>query len=303
MAKTTKLKISGMTCQSCVKLIEQRVAKLKGVKKVKVDLVKETATVTGTAKKADIAAAIQKMGFGVDGKKAKPQGFWQGLAYGIIPHIGCIAFIIGSVFGVTLLMQFFKPVLMNRWFFHFLVAFSFLAATVGSALYLRSNGLLSWQGMKRKKGYLATMYGATIGINLALFLLIFPLLANVQVVSASSATGLAAGSSNLASLTMEVDIPCPGHAPLISNELKGVPGVAEIKYSFPETFQVYYDGESSTKEAMLALEVFDEYPATVTNDGSPAASLAPVAKSYGAGSSCSGSCGGSCGRPTCGCGG
>ena len=45
-------------------------------------------------------------------------GWKSGLLYGLIPHIGCIAFIIGSILGVTVLMQFFKPLLMNRYFFH-----------------------------------------------------------------------------------------------------------------------------------------------------------------------------------------
>ena len=56
--------------------------------------------------------------------RKKPNSFWQGLLYGLIPHTGCILFIISSVLGATVLMQFFKPLLMNRYIFHALIGVS-----------------------------------------------------------------------------------------------------------------------------------------------------------------------------------
>lgn len=40
-------------------------------------------------------------------EKKKPKGFLVGLIYGLIPHIGCIGFIIFSILGVTTATIFF----------------------------------------------------------------------------------------------------------------------------------------------------------------------------------------------------
>ena len=184
----------------------------------------------------------------------------QGLTYGLIPHIGCIAFIIVSVLGVTVLTQLFKPLLMNRYFFYILILISLGFATISSVLYLRKNQLLGLNGIKRKWKYLSTMYGSTIGINLILFLLVFPLLANV---STSPATALANNQNTISSVTLRVDIPCSGHASLISQELKSINGVIDIKFNFPNVFEVKYDSTKTSKEQILALDVFKTYGATV----------------------------------------
>ncbi|HQM95295.1 MAG TPA: hypothetical protein PLJ66_06380, partial [Methanofastidiosum sp.] len=60
------------------------------------------------------------------------------MVYGLVPHIGCIGFIVGSVLGVSVLMQFFRPLLMSRYFFYGLVALSLGFATVSVVLYLRN---------------------------------------------------------------------------------------------------------------------------------------------------------------------
>ncbi len=276
--KQETIPVKGMTCQSCVKNIKRGVGKLDGVRDVKVDLLEHTATVSYDGRRIalkDIEGEIATLGYSTaNSQKGGSSGVWQGVAYGLVPHLGCIAFIIGSIVGSTLLIQLAKPLLMNRYFFHILVAISFAFATAGILLYLRSNGLLSWRGAKRKAGYISTMYGTTIGVNLLLFLIIFPALANVSVASTASeaqnaGNGLAGGvasTANLASFTMTVDIPCPGHAPLISSEVKSVTGVRGIAYSFPKTFTVTYDPAVTSKEAVLALDVFQEYPATMVSE-------------------------------------
>jgi hypothetical protein len=226
------------------------------------------------------------------------KGLWQGIIYGLIPHIGCIAFIIGSILGVTILMQFFKPLLMNRYFFHYLFLVAIVFATFSSYLYLRKQKCLSVEGIKKKRSYLIMMYGSTIVINLVLFLLIFPYLANITGnVSAAEIEGLSV-------LKVSVNIPCPGHAPLISNEVKTIYGVAGSDYSFPNDFEIYYDSSKTNKEEILSLEVFDEYSAIILSE-SVSTDYKPVQTSSPAGS-CSGgcggpgTCGGSCGSPTCG---
>ncbi|MFH1683006.1 MAG: heavy-metal-associated domain-containing protein [Candidatus Woesearchaeota archaeon] len=279
--------VKGMHCHSCEVLIKDRLAEL-GVK-TRVDLTEDKVDVLYNPEKIDltkIKSEIRSLGYKVDGKKNK-NSFWQGLMYGLIPHIGCIAFIIGSILGVTVLMNFFKPLLMSRYFFHALMGVSIGFATLSSALYLRKNHLFSWKGAKKKWGYLSTMYGSTIGINLLLFLVIFPMLAN-----ASSGEINTAG---LSSLNLAVDIPCPGHAPLITEELKTIAGVKETKFSFPKNFEVWYDPSITNYQEILSLEVFKSYPATVL-EGTVAES------SENAPASCCG--GSSCGSSTesCGCG-
>jgi len=200
--------------------------------------------------------------------KNRNLNLFEGVVYGLIPHTGCIAFIICSVLGVTLLTELFRPLLMNRWFFHILIIISIGFATLSSAFYLRKNGLLSFAGAHRKWRYLSTMYGSTIGVNLVLFMLVFPLLANVPTVSAAVAVaginGTARGENSL--IKLAVDIPCPGHAPLISGELKSIQGVLGARFSFPNIFDVLYDSSKTSKKSILEIAVFKEYPATVLEE-------------------------------------
>ncbi len=197
------------------------------------------------------------------GEKKESKGLLQGIAYGLIPHIGCIAFIIGSIFGVTILMQYFKPLLMNRYFFHVLILISLGFATLSSALYLKRNGSLSINNAKKRWKYLVTMFGSTIGINLILFMLIFPMLANVSIGGTPTGTVVADIDNELSTLTISVDIPCPGHSPLISNELKTIDGVTDIEFSFPNNFKITYDSAKTSTEEILKLDVFNTYAATI----------------------------------------
>ena len=234
-------------------------------------------------------------------KEYKGNNPLTGLAYGLFPHIGCIAFIIASILGVTILMQFFRPFLMNRYIFHYLILLSVVFATISSLFYLRKNKCLCWSGIKRKKGYLSIMYGSTIGINLLLFLVVFPLTANLT-------SGL--GDQNLddASLAiLNVDIPCSGHVPLISNELKTIDGVIGSSYTFPYEFKVYYDSKKTNLDEILDLKVFVPYPATVISSttNSEVQSQTEFSQSTNIQGGCArgcggaGTCAGSCGSPTC----
>lgn len=309
--------VGGMHCKSCTSLIESKIGSLNGVENVKASLIENKAFVrfdSGKISLAKIKEEIRDLGYstgetggdgpGGPGKAEKKMTFAQGVAYALVPHIGCIAFIIGSVLGASLLMEFFKPLLMNRWFFHILVAISIGFATLSSAFYLRKNGLLSRAGMMRKWQYLSTMYGSTVGINLLLFLVIFPMLANVSSVSATGAIVGADISAGNAIIKMAVDIPCPGHAPLISEELKTIGGIVGVKYSFPNIFDVAYDSTVTSKGEMLSLAVFREYPATVLEESSTLESIGEFEQQPATiGGACCGGAG--CAGPSggCGCGG
>jgi hypothetical protein len=111
-------------------------------------------------------------------------------------------------------------------------------------------------------------------------------------------------------LKMKVDIPCPGHAPLISGELKSLDGVVSVKYSSGHTFDVYYDSSKVLSKDMLALKVFQTYTPTVLEEKMSAISVSDIGDPAGGNSGqiatgCGGSCGGGCGSggSGCGCGG
>ena len=234
-----------------------------------------------------------------DSSYKKGEGVKQALIYGLVPHLGCIAFIIASILGATALMGIFKPLLMNRYIFYVLILISIGFATLSSVLYLRKKKLLNWNGIKKKKGYLGTMYGLTIGINLLLFFVIFPLTANASI--GGDLTGAVIANGNFNEILLEVDIPCPGHAPLISEELKTIEGVVSIDYGFPDKFTVIYDSAITDKLEILNLEVFDSYPANVLSESS-LSSPEQVTTGTTPASSCGDSCGGgsSCGGSSCG---
>lgn len=317
-----------MRCTSCEKLIENCVSALNGVHSIKVDFVEERAHVNydpGITNIQTIKSEIEKIGYTCEcepgnecaensenaaekeEKKCSSYGcVKQGIVYGLVPHIGCIAFIVGSVLGVTVLTGLFKPLLWNPYFFHILFLLSFVFATISSVFYLRKNRLLSLKGAKRKWRYLSTMYGSTMGINLVLFMLIFPLLANISLSSPTGAVaGLSDGASTLSSLSLQVAIPCPGHAPLISQELKAIDGVSDIQFSFPNIFNVRYNSVKTSKQQILALEVFETYKATVLSESqSQQNSILGNSAPAGSGGGCCGG-GGGCGSSgsRCGCGG
>jgi hypothetical protein len=196
----------------------------------------------------------------------KGKGFLLGLLYGLVPHTFCILFIVLSVLGATAATSVVKRFLYIPYLFQVIVGLSFVFATVSAVLYLRRNGILSWRGARFRWRYLTLLYGTTIAINLLFFMVIFPLVANVDYRPVPVAAAAGGGAAQFAAVgsevvTLEVNIPCPGHAPLIMDELKKLDGITEIKYQFPNAFRVQYDPSRLTVQGMLSLEVFREFPA------------------------------------------
>jgi hypothetical protein len=220
--------------------------------------------------------------------KKESKGILSGIAYGLIPHTGCIAFILFTILGVTTATAFFKPLLLNAYFFYILIGLSFVFATISAAIYLRKHDLFHFHGVKRKWKYLSILYGTTIGINLALFMFIFPIAANMTM-----ATPTGAFIGDLSEITLKVNIPCPGHAPLISEELKTISGIKSINFKFPNYFDVSYDSSTSQQEILL-LDVFDVYPATITEGAIDETPEQPAPRGCSRCGGCSGACGGTC---------
>ncbi|MCX6821063.1 MAG: cation transporter [Candidatus Aenigmarchaeota archaeon] len=290
--KDETIEIKGMHCNSCVKLIESKLSRLKGVERVKVSLPDEQASVRYDPKHISVAAMeqeIRELGYGAgpegsftaSGPPASGRGrtVLQAVAYGLVPHIGCIGFIVATVLGVTVATQFFKPLLMNPYFFYILIGVSFAFATVSSLIYLKNQGFItlgrigeelelnvSKNTLQKKWKYLTTMYGTTIGINLALFLFVFPMLANFSFAASSGVPTGDFGAGALSTIRLQVQIPCTGHAPLISGELKTLPGIRSVTFSGSNTFDVSYDPSATSKADILGLEVFKTYAATEVSE-------------------------------------
>lgn len=234
----------------------------------------------------------------------KEKGFLKGILYGLAPHTVCIAFVIFTILGATTATALLKPLLLNPYFFYILIGLSFIFATISAIFYLKRNGILSFPGIKKKWRYFSILYGATIFVNLLFFMVIFPMVANLNLNPFRQSAALIETSVS-SSLTLKVDIPCPGHAPLITTELLKINGVKEVKFSFPNLFDVKYNSLKTSKEEMLSLKVFNAYKATVINETTSQTDnpqpLTNPEQPLGNSSGCR-SCGGVAGGCGCGCG-
>jgi len=182
----------------------------------------------------------------------KKNGVSKGLMYGLIPHAGCIAFIALTVLGMTAATTLLQPMMLNPYFFYMLIALSFVLATASAAVYLKRGGSLSRSGARSNWKYLATLYSTTIAVNLVMFLVIFPYAAN--------ATGNTS-TEGMDSLRLQVNIPCSGHASLIKGELMKVDGVKSVRFDLPNIFEVGYDATTTSKEKIMSIGIFKDYPA------------------------------------------
>jgi hypothetical protein len=191
------------------------------------------------------------------------KGILRGIFYGLLPHTFCIAFAVFTIIGTTAATAILKPLLMNRFFFYILIALSFVFASLSAAFYLKRNGILSREGVKRKWRYLIILYGTTIIVNLLFFMVIFPALANMKSNNLSPSLQTAQMEGSQSFLTLKVEVPCSGHAPLIIDELSKIDGIEKVKFRSPNLFDVTYNSNKTNKEIILSLEIFKTYKATI----------------------------------------
>lgn len=189
------------------------------------------------------------------------KSFIQGIFYGLSAHTFCILFVIFSTIGAATATTLLRPLLLNENFFYFLVVLSFVFATLSAIFYLRRNDILSIEGVKRKQNYLFILYSTTVFVNLLLFLVIFPLTANLDF--SFSNKSVAGSSISSSMITLRVNIPCSGHAGLITGDLRTIKGVEKVVFRFPSYFDVYYNQKNTSEKEILSLEVFKTYQATV----------------------------------------
>lgn len=200
-------------------------------------------------------------------KRNSGKGILSGLLSGLIPHFFCIAFAVFSIIGAATATTFLKKFLLIPNFFYFLIAISLLLATISSAVYLRKTDCLCPSGIKNKWKYISTLYSATILINLLMFFIVLPALANMNSQKESkenaSSPEVIGRENNLSRLSIDVEIPCSGHASLIIDEIKKNCFVDYVKFSMPNKFEIKYDPSKTTPEKIASLEIFKTYPAKI----------------------------------------
>lgn len=202
-------------------------------------------------------------------KEKRGKGILKGILYGLTPHVFCIAFVVFSILGATTATTLLKPLMLNPYFFYILVGLSLVFATVSAGFYLKRNKILSLQGAKRQWKYLSILYGTTILVNLIFFMVIFPLAANLKSgLTLTEAVKVVAGGKSEVQvsgplITLQVEIPCSGHAPLIIGELEKINGVENVNFRIPNLFDVNYNSAKTSENKILALEIFKTYQAKI----------------------------------------
>lgn len=268
--KRDTFEIKGMTCNSCVKRIENKISKLNGVRKISVDLDKKNAYVEFDESKInilEIKESVFKLGYKVEGVD-KDRGILKGILYGLLPHTGCFAFILLTILGLTAGATFLRP-LLNTYFFYGLIGFSLILATISAIFYLKKHASLSKEGIKKKWKYLSILFGTTIVMNILFLTVIFPLATNATFASSPTnsidlnSPNTNQSNTNISQITLQVNIPCSGHVFLINSEVTKDPGVINVDFKAPQNFTIYYDKTKTTKENILNNPIFKEFPAKI----------------------------------------
>lgn len=192
-------------------------------------------------------------------QKSPKEGFLAGILYGLMPHSFCLAFILFSIIGTAVATAFLKKFLLLPYLFPILVVLSIILAAFSSFLYLKRADCLCVQGLKDRWKYIAVLFSSTIAVNLLVFFAIIPLAVNIN------PEKMAVQSAHSAEITLEVNIPCSGHASLIIDELKKDPAVQSVKYKLPDNFEIKYDWEKTSQEKIIGMQIFKTYPATIIN--------------------------------------
>jgi hypothetical protein len=189
--------------------------------------------------------------------KCQKQGIGWGILCGFFPHTFCIASIIFSVIGAAMANTYLRRILLIPNFFSFLILFSLLIASFSAATYLKKIDCLCISGIKSKWKYLTALYSSTIIVNLAMFFIIFPVLANIN------SNQLSGDVINSAELSMRVELPCTGHAPLVMEEIKKNRSIQGVKFTAPDTFQIKYNPQETSPAKIASLEIFKTFEVTL----------------------------------------
>ncbi len=192
------------------------------------------------------------------------KGFLRGIIFGLIPHTFCILFVVFTLLGSILGASIAKKFLIIPHFFLYLVIFSFLLASLSAFFYLRNNRCCNARGIKNNWKYLSILYGTTIFVNIAFVFYIFPAITSKTTDTKDQMIKALSGNDSYMLISMEVEIPCSGHAPLIIDELKKTSGVISVSYEPQNFFSVQYDSKLVSENDIFSLEIFKTYKANKT---------------------------------------
>jgi len=186
------------------------------------------------------------------GEKIKNRGLKKGLLYGLIPHTFCIIFFILTISGAAGGAAIAKKFLLIPNFFLFLTIASLLFASLAAFFYLRRKCCCNTSGIKKQWKYLSSLYLTTIVINILMAYVILP-------ASANQIDKQTINEKTTAVINLSVQLPCPGHAPLITDEIKKIDGVGAVNFQLPRHFQVNYNPQKTNPTEIMSLEIFKTF--------------------------------------------
>jgi len=85
----------------------------------------------------------------------------------------------------------------------------------------------------------------------------------IQALGAKTTGNTIAENTDNSKITLQVNIPCEGHAGLITYELQKLEGISSVNFKYSNLFDVYYDSSKISKQEILNAEIFREYPAKI----------------------------------------
>jgi hypothetical protein len=194
---------------------------------------------------------------------SKKKGFLMGILYGLLPHAGCFLVISLPLLGLTTVSAFLIPLLVNSYFLYILIFFSVICTTISALLYLRRRNALSIKGAKENFRYIAILYGTVLIVNLLVFKLAFPFFANIYAFSSQENNVLGERVELTENLKLEVNLPCSGHAFLVTGQLRNLEGVSNVVYVYPDIFEVVYLFEEISPSEIMEIEIFSEFEAKI----------------------------------------
>ncbi|MFA6252185.1 MAG: hypothetical protein WCX74_02180 [Candidatus Paceibacterota bacterium] len=231
-------------------------------------------------------------------KTKNVNGFWSGLLYAIIPHSFCILFVVFSIIGATFATQVLRQFLLLPYFMPMLIGLSLLFALISAIFYLRRINSLSWEGIVAKRNYLIILFSTTIIVNILFFNYVMPIVGGIkpintaiqnletrydvspdEVFSKTSneqkkdlpkntsgdelSNGKQTGFDNtIEAFDISVDLPCSGHAFLVTGDLEKLGGVESVEFYSSNKFKIKFDPSVISRAQILGLDIFKTYKAT-----------------------------------------
>jgi hypothetical protein len=133
-------------------------------------------------------------------------------------------------------------------------------ATISIYIYLRKTCGCGKDEIKRRWKYITLVYSTTLIVNLIFFYGLIPVLANINLKKDVTV------QQELTEISLEVGIPCTGHAFLIIDEIKKCDGVNSVEFILPNIFKVQYEAEQSVLEKIKTLEIFKDFKMSILKD-------------------------------------